>query len=69
VFLHPIRFACHVVYSGAFGAQNVDVLLFMLGWARCRSQKKCDVTHYVELVFLRPMGFAAHVVRSRAFGA
>jgi hypothetical protein len=46
------------VHSGASGAQNVDVLFFMLGWAPCGSHKKHIGTSYAELVFLHLMGFA-----------
>jgi hypothetical protein len=31
LFSHPVGTTGHVVHSGAFGAQNVDTLLFMLG--------------------------------------
>jgi hypothetical protein len=30
----------HVIRSGASVTQNIDTLFFMLGWARCGSQKK-----------------------------
>jgi hypothetical protein len=29
--LHPVGFVGHVVHSGAFGAQNIDTLFFILG--------------------------------------
>jgi hypothetical protein len=30
VFLHHVRFACHMVHSGTQVPQNVDALFFML---------------------------------------
>jgi hypothetical protein len=32
VFLHPVGSVDHVVYFGASGVRNIDVLIFMLGW-------------------------------------
>jgi hypothetical protein len=32
VFLHPLRSVAHVVYSSAFGTQNVNALFFIIGW-------------------------------------
>jgi hypothetical protein len=34
VFLHPAGSVSHVVHFGASGPQNVNALLFMLGWAQ-----------------------------------
>jgi hypothetical protein len=32
VFMHPVGYAGHLVHCGAFGACNIDVLFFLLGW-------------------------------------
>jgi hypothetical protein len=61
--------AGHVVHSGVFDAQNVDILFFILGWDRYRFHKKRIGTHYAELVFLHQMGFVGHVVHSGSSGA
>jgi hypothetical protein len=39
------------VLSGASGVRKINPLLFILGWARCRSQKMHAGTRYTELVF------------------
>jgi hypothetical protein len=52
----------HVVYSGAFGAQNVDALFFVLGQDRCGFLKKHAQTHCTELVSSDPVRYAGHVV-------
>jgi hypothetical protein len=59
-----MRSAAHVLHWGASGARNIDVLYFMLGWARCRSDKKHPTTYYGELVFLHSVRSAGHVVCS-----
>jgi hypothetical protein len=69
VFLHPVRYKGHISRSGSSGAENVDALFFMLGWARCGPHKKCTGTHYVELVFLHlggPVGRVVHCGASMA---
>jgi hypothetical protein len=68
VFLHPVGSACHVVHSGAFGARNVDALLFVLGWAQCSFSVKRAGTGYTELVFLHPVGSVGHVEHSGVRG-
>jgi hypothetical protein len=67
VFLHLVGSTGHVVHSGAFGARNIDKLLFMLRWDWYEFDKKSAETRYAELVFLYPMGHTGHVVHSGAF--
>jgi hypothetical protein len=57
------------VHSGAFGAQDVDALFFMLECRRCGFHKKRIGTRYVELVCLHPVGFAVAILLFGAFGA
>jgi hypothetical protein len=63
-FLHLVGSAGHVEHSGAYGAQNIDALFFLLGWALCAFHKKCTITRYAELVVLHPVGSVSHVVHS-----
>jgi hypothetical protein len=51
MFLHLVGSAGHIVHSGASGVRNIDTLFFMLGWARCSFNKKCNGTRYTKLVF------------------
>jgi hypothetical protein len=39
VFLHQKGSDCHVVHFSASKAQNINVLFFMLMWARCSFHK------------------------------
>jgi hypothetical protein len=57
--LHPVGYVCHVMHSSASGAQNINALFFMLGWASGGAR-------YARLVFLHPVGSAGHVVHSGA---
>jgi hypothetical protein len=62
VFFHPVRFACCVVSSGAYGAQTFDALFFMLGWAWCESQTLDRTCVFASGVIW------VSIVRSGAFG-
>jgi hypothetical protein len=57
----------HVVHFGAFGAQNINALFFMLGWDWYGFDKNCARTCYAELVFFHPVGSAGHIVYSGVF--
>jgi hypothetical protein len=53
----------HIVHSG----QEMSTHFLMLRWDRYGFDKKCDRTHYVELVFLQPVVSVVHVVHSGAY--
>jgi hypothetical protein len=69
VFLHTTRSAGHIVHSSASEVQNINVLFFMAGWARCGFHKKRVGAQYAKLVFLTPMGSAGQLVLSQSSGA
>jgi hypothetical protein len=67
VFLHLVTVS-HVVDFGASGAQNIDILFFILGWDPYGFDNKRAGARYTELVFWYPVGSACHVVHSVASG-
>jgi hypothetical protein len=69
VFFHPVGSAGYVVHFDAFGSRSIDVIFFMLRWARCGLHKKHPRTNYTKPVFLHLVGSAGHVVHSSASGA
>jgi hypothetical protein len=58
MFLHTVRFVCHIVRSGASVAQNVNIFFSSLGGPSADPRKMCDMTlygtHFTKLVFLHP---------------
>jgi hypothetical protein len=68
VFLHPVRYAGHVVHSSVSREKNLDGLFFMLGWDRYEFHKKRVRARYAELVFLHLVGSEGHVMYSGVSG-
>jgi hypothetical protein len=66
VFFHPLRYAGHVVHSGASGSRNINTVYFMLGRDRYELHKKHAGTRYAELVFLLPFRSTVHIAHSGA---
>jgi hypothetical protein len=69
LFSHLVRWAVHVVHSGASGARNVIALFFMLRWDRYGFDKNHAETCYAEIVFLHLVVSVEHVVHSGVSGA
>jgi hypothetical protein len=57
------------MHSSASGAQNINAIFFMLGWARCRFHQKHTRTRYTKLVFFHPVRSVGHVVHSSVLRA
>jgi hypothetical protein len=68
MFLHPLGSVGHILHSGASGAQNVNIVFFILVWAQCGFDKKHDETRYSEPMFFNLVGSTVHIVHSRASG-
>jgi hypothetical protein len=66
--LHPVGYADHVVHSSVSGAQNIDILFFILGWAHSGFHKRRVGTRYAKLVFLHLVATVGHIGHPGAFG-
>jgi hypothetical protein len=62
-----VRFAGHVVHSGASGARNIDALFFILGCDRYGFVRKHAGSRYAKHVFSH-LGYVGHIVHSVASG-
>jgi hypothetical protein len=51
VLLHPVGYAGHVVHCGVSGAQIVNALFFLLGWAGTDSRRSASTLITPNLYF------------------
>jgi hypothetical protein len=68
VFLHPVGSVGHVVHLSASGAQNINLIFFIIVWDQYGLHKKSVGTRYAELVFLHPVRSVCHVVHFGSSG-